>query len=58
MSFVVLWYPKGGDGKLRPLFMQDNDDDVSLFDTEDEAETVALEAPISVQWPFVVVELP
>ena len=62
MKYCVIWYPNGV-----PFFMEqfkdlenpsDSDVTPSLFNTEDEAERIAWQCPISNQWPFVIVELP
>ncbi len=61
-TWVVIWYPRRGDGQLSPQFMCDgageDPDAPSVFDTEDDATDAANQAPASCQWPYVVVELP
>lgn len=62
MSWIVVWYPRRADGQVVPDFMRDgageDPEAPSMFDTEEDATDCANQAPISCQWPFVVVELP
>lgn len=44
-------------GNGEPIFMTDLDDRPKKFSSEEEAEREALAMPVSVQWPFVVVEI-
>lgn len=44
-------------GELKPLDAMDDDDTVSLFNSDFEAYITAESTPIAVQWPFEVVEL-
>lgn len=53
MKWVIVFTTGNG----YPVFAEDENDKPCLFDSEKQAEETANSMPISVQWPFVVVEL-